>query len=272
MPRVVPSQVRQVIEKIFQNATKENHDAQFKLPHTYSSQVAAVVALADSIPDELLRMDQSKFAQFVAALESAKNALRTWNSGDSRHNLGPIQAFGDVNPFALIYRALLDCPDESPDPKTSELAFVNDPSDAELKDDLRIDISAAYTALSDGSWKAATVLAGSVMEALLLWRLKQDVKKAESANNCPKGKGKKSLPLSKWHLPHYIAVAEELNLIEPSTATLVKQAKDFRNLIHPGRSERLGQKCTRGTAHSTIDAMELVIEDVSRLTGSTGIP
>jgi hypothetical protein len=65
----------------------------------------------------------------------------------------------------LIRRALAACPDESPAPETRELAFIED---TELRDGLRLDISAINRALSNSEWKAATVLAGSVVEALLL--------------------------------------------------------------------------------------------------------
>ena len=40
-------------------------------------------------------------------------------------------------------------------------------------------------------------------------------------------------------------------------------AKDFRNLIHPGRAERLQTQATRGSAGQAIAALMLVIEDLS---------
>ena len=44
--------------------------------------------------------------------------------------------------------------------------------DQELRKNLEIDISATNQALSNGEWKAASVL-GSIVEALLLWALSQ---------------------------------------------------------------------------------------------------
>jgi hypothetical protein len=40
-------------------------------------------------------------------------------------------------------------------------------------------------------------------------------------------------------------------------------AKDFRNLIHPGRAERLQQKATRGSAAQGVAAVSLTVEDLS---------
>jgi len=74
------------------------------------------------------------------------------------------------SPVVLIRAALAQCPDESPAPATSELKFI---ADADLRANLRNDIGAVTRALSNGEWKAATVLAGSTIEALLLWSLSQ---------------------------------------------------------------------------------------------------
>jgi hypothetical protein len=41
-----------------------------------------------------------------------------------------------------------------------------------------------------------------------------------------------------WDLIHYIEVARELGEISESTASEARLAKDFRNLIHPGRERR----------------------------------
>ena len=55
---------------------------------------------------------------------------------------------------------------------TTELVFI---PDAGLREGLRLDISTANQALANGEWKAATVLAGSVVEALLLWAVDQQL-------------------------------------------------------------------------------------------------
>ncbi|PYT91550.1 MAG: hypothetical protein DMG36_17890 [Acidobacteria bacterium] len=66
-----------------------------------------------------------------------------------------------------------------------------------------------------------------------------------------------------WVLHHYVEVATHLAIIKPDTATEARLAKDFRNLIHPGRAQRLAQKCDRGTALSSVAALELVVRDLS---------
>jgi hypothetical protein len=66
-----------------------------------------------------------------------------------------------------IRRALVACPDEYPPPVHAELTFI---ADADLREDLRLDIGAAERSLTAGEWKAASVLAGAVIETLLRWK------------------------------------------------------------------------------------------------------
>lgn len=68
--------------------------------------------------------------------------------------------------------------------------------------------------------------------------------------------------LEDWTLYELIEVSEELKIVTPDTAKQARLAKDFRNLIHPGRNIRLGQTCNRGTALSAVAAVEHVIVDL----------
>jgi hypothetical protein len=40
-------------------------------------------------------------------------------------------------------------------------------------------------------------------------------------------------------------------------------AKDYHNLIHPGRAQRLAQVCNRGTALSAVAAVEHVVNGLT---------
>ena len=66
-----------------------------------------------------------------------------------------------------------------------------------------------------------------------------------------------------WGLDRYIKVARALDLIKDNTAKQAALAKDFRNLIQPGRSACLKEVCDRGTAHSALAAVEFTVRDLS---------
>ena len=121
-------------------------------------------------------------------------------------------------------RALATCDDEAPSASSSELMFI---MDADFRRALRVDLGTIETALRNSEWKAATVL-------------------------------------DEWVLGEYTDVAAELGVITANTAVQARLAKDFRNLIHPGRAVRLRQACNRGTALSAFAAVEHVIGDIGR--------
>jgi hypothetical protein len=174
-----------------------------------------------------------------------------------------LEELGNRNPVAILRDLLAKCPDEFPEPSSSELNFI---TDIDLRDALRIDISAVHRGLSNSEWKAATVLAGSVIEALLLWALQKlsATKLALAASNVYSVKkvARRLDPkdITLWGLSDYIEMAAEIKIIDPDTANQIRVVKNFRNLIHPGKATRLGQACNRGTALAAAGGMELLIQ------------
>jgi hypothetical protein len=138
---------------------------------------------------------------------------------------------------------------------TTELAFV---ADKALRDSIRIDMSGASDALHRSDFKAATVLAGSAIEALLLWALQKSNHTAPLTGMTTAARGHPE----NWALAQLVEATEMLRLIKPETAQQCRQAKDFRNLIHPGRSQRLSASCDKGTALAALAGAELVVRDL----------
>jgi hypothetical protein len=185
------------------------------------------------------------------------------------HARGDVGGMPHVNGFdvvTVIRRALAKCPDEFPPPATTELLFIKDVA---LRDNIRRDLGAANRALSNAEWKAATVLAGAAIEALLHWRLQEPtpgqaaVQTAAAALVTSGAISKPDKNIDRWELSHFIEVASHLNLIGPDTRNAAQLARNFRNLIHPGRAARLAQSCDRATALSAIGALEHVIRDLT---------
>ncbi len=262
MPRVVPSQVVAFINTLWPTAEQQR-----SLNRAQQGQLSGLVNLVDQIPSELLVMDAATYALFVCGRAHISQRLVYWASSDPNrgHELGTMPGQPEQIPVTVIRDALAQCPDESPAPATSELIFIPDP---ELRTNLRNDIGAVTRALSNGEWKAATVLAGSAIEALLLW----DLQNRRQANfpaavtalvvNHTFQQPPSSDP-EEWSLHHYVEVEAQLGIIKADTATEARLAKKFRNLIHPGRAQRLGQKYDRGTALSSVAALDHVVRDLS---------
>jgi len=228
--------------------------------------LSTVLELVGQIPDELLTMDHDAYTSFVNAKATIKNILETWTANQNAgQTLLAFNFHRSHNPLAKILEALAKCPDEAPAPGTSELNFI---TDADLRTNLRNDIGAVNRALSNGEWKAATVLAGSAAEALLLWALQQRppatvtgaVAVARTGGNLT------TIPdsnLERWNLHEYIEVAAQLGIINSNTAIQTRLAKNFRNFIHPGVAQRLNEKCDRATALSAVAGVEHIVRDLS---------
>ncbi len=178
-----------------------------------------------------------------------------------------------LNPITVIRNALSKCPDQGIEPTTDKLNFIEDQDFCET---LRQDISYANQALTNAEWKASTVLAGSVIEALLLYAI-TELKKSD-INKYDQARGKtlteetlgKTLPEqpkgnpTSWKFFQYIHVAFSAGIITENTAKECLLTKDFRNLIHQGASIRKNQQCDRGTAHLAIAGMEHGIKELSQ--------
>lgn len=267
MPRVLPSQVVAAIERMFPFAATQVDEerARVELGLGNSTQLAALVALIEQVPAELIMLDTNRYAEFTTAVAAIRNALQMWPARGDVFSLRNIPGFGNLNPVTLIRRSLEQCPDESPSPQVAGFEFI---ADADFRQNLRIDLSEAYRAYTDGSWKAATVLAGSVVEALLLWAIQQRLAEERTAAvdallNAGTLRRNPGPNPERWVLHDYIEVALHLGWITAETASQCRLTKDFRDLVHPGRATRLGLACDMATALSALAGVEHTIRELA---------
>ena len=259
MPRVVPTQAVVFIDKLFPKHRDQLAGERRWLTKQHEEQLVALLEVIQQIPSELITLDHDDYVEYICSIAAVRHMIEVWKTReDAQFNF--IGGLRELSPIALIRHGLLKCPDEFPSGRTSDLKFILDDL---LRERLRLDISSVESAFTHGEWKSATVLAGSVVEALLLWALQQ--KEQNDVNAAVRRLGLKIHPdLEQWVLAQYIDVAVEMQVIREDSAIQCRLAKDFRNLIHPGRALRLAQKCNRGTAMSAIAALEHVVTDLCR--------
>jgi hypothetical protein len=263
MSNVMPSQVIQTIDELFPHAKSGGGDGPLE-PDSHGTQLRGILSLIKAIPDNLLALSPSDYAEFALATSTVETHLERWVVQGGVVGRIPNVKGRDV--VTVLRHVLVKCSDEHPPASTTELLFIKDD---ELRENIRRDIGATNRALNNAEWKAATVLAGAAIEALLHWRL-QEPSPGELAIQSAIQKLVAECTLRKpnanrdfWGLDEFIKVARKLNLIKPDTAIAAGLAQNYRNLIHPGRAQRLAQTCHRGTAHSAVGALEHVIRDLS---------
>ncbi len=142
-------------------------------------------------------------------------------------------------------------------PDIDDLQFIGD---TELQENLKLDRESCRELARTGHWKAATVLGGSIIEALLLWRLMQESNEDIVIERSKLGTDPGN-DLEWWSLGVLINVAASLEQIGTNTVIVCKLAQNFRNLIHPGRSQRLNQQVNEAMTLSVMSAVEFVITD-----------
>jgi hypothetical protein len=257
----MPSEVVRTIDELFSHA--KNNAGGGMLTASHSPQLRGIINLLKDVPPELINLTSTNYADLVLATSTIEETLETWIS---RGSVGHVSHVKGRDPVTVIRFVLSQCPDEYPAPATTELSFIKD---TVTRDSIRFDVGATYRALNNNEWKAATVLGGATIEALLHWRLSQspptsaEIATAVSNLKASKQNFNPAASQDDWVLSHFIAVAEALMLIKPDTAKAADLARGFRNLIHPGAAVRRGQPCDKATAHSAIGALEHVIRDLS---------
>ena len=264
MARIVPSLVVRVIEAAYPwaAATLDGHRAfDGYLELDQAPNVSMILEMTERIPTELLPFDADDHATFMAASGMMRGALMSWSSGGGSNHaakLGPSAVFKNRHPVVALLDVLRRSPDETAGIVSSGMEFI---VDASAREDVRIDVANAHRALGNGEFKAATVLAGSVIEALLLWAVKQA--DAAALDAVVRSDENATLLLKRgaehWHLSDYIRIARGLGSIDETAAKAATLAGEFRNLIHPGRVLRSGNRCDQGTALSALGAMHRII-------------
>jgi hypothetical protein len=255
--RVLPSAVVEFIDNVFPFA----QDPDQKPPSfdgTHATQIGGLADILDAVPPELLALPQQHLIGYIGAIGMIRTSLRMFEARVTDWKL-------KGENIRVVRNLLTRCPDDLPAATVTELTFIDDD---ELRRELRHDISRATNAMTNADWKTATVLAGSVVEALLLWALRQEppesVKNAAAALHADQTFDRKPpTDLDEWTLHHYAEVAGRLRVVSNDTLTQVRLTKGFRNLIHPGRSIRLARKCDRGTALAALAAVEMVVTSIS---------
>jgi len=178
MRRVLPSDVVEVIDEQFGWTRGWSREiAQREASRNFAvSLLPGILRLIEAIPEELIFLSPAENSRLILATAALEEA-----AGSGRNNPGAFTwptLINHIDCLAIVRGALQKCPDEAPSKSTRQLEFITDSS---FRQTLGVDLGSVERALTNGEWKAATVLGGSVIEALLLWAIKQHTEADRSA-------------------------------------------------------------------------------------------
>ena len=179
MPAIVPSQIVSFIDAELNYISREpGFQNQRLLLSTVPvcGALRALIYLIEGIPAGLLPVDPSDFGELTSSMESIRYAVAKAERQDTRD--AAVNGFVELqpgvrsrwNPVIVIRQVLERCRDDAAPALSKDLLFIKDVS---LRTELLADLTSARSALLNSEWKPATVIAGSLAEALLLWALDQ---------------------------------------------------------------------------------------------------
>ena len=107
---------------------------------------------------------------------------RTLKRSEQQQYGFPLPFTNNMSPIQIMHSVLMACPDDFPASSATNLGFIADPK---TRDSISREIGSVESAVRNGEWKAATVLASASIEALLLYRLCQFTQECnEAVNRC----------------------------------------------------------------------------------------
>jgi hypothetical protein len=122
-------------------------------------------------------------------------------------------------------------------------------TDEEFRRVLEMDYRELETCTENSAWKAVHVLAGSIVEAVLVDYLV--------------GQGQKSPDPLTMTLADLIAACKKAGVLSQRTADLSSALKSYRNLIHPGRSKRLNESADSDGALVARSLVSIILKEVA---------
>jgi hypothetical protein len=120
----------------------------------------------------------------------------------------------------------------------------------ELRQCLESDYRELRACLKVEAWKAVHVLAGSIVEAVLIDALS--------------GAGVDQSKLDSMELAQLITLAKDQGILPDEAVELSTVIRKYRNLIHPGRVKRLEKTVDRSGAVVAAEVVEIITEKVAK--------
>lgn len=273
MPRITPVLVADFIEESFPEL--RSHGGIGTVDQGSLQTIGILVAMLDRLDEGVLAgLSTPQYRDAVVATEYLRTTVNRWQypqpAGRGQYAIVPFQPLANRHPVVVLRDLMRAAPEEPVAAVLPRLSFLQDPA---LQESIATDIASAESAMADGRYKNACVMSGAAIEALLLWAVQRRTPPDHQAAFVRVQKrrareGRRALETinadpRRWMLEQYVELAGELPVLSAAAANASMLAKDFRNLIHPGRAERLQQRATRGTAAQGLAAAILTSEDLA---------
>lgn len=259
---VSPKRIVSFLDRYFPEAKMPGNKADGIIVGQRRGNLVTLLEFLGGLPDELLTVDEDDYQLMKVAINYVRAVLDEASTGGDRQ-LKHIPQSGKKNALVEIRRILQNCSEQFIAPEIAGLEFVKDSSYRKI---LQEDLAEFESYLKYRQWKAATVLGAALLEAILHYKLtgmKSDVLASKLA---PKHKGKviEDLNDRAWSLTPFLKVAKDRGVIDDNpTYKIGILAGEARNLIHPGKVQRLNRRFDSASAFLVKAALEHTFRDLT---------
>lgn len=146
-------------------------------------------------------------------------------------------------------------------PEARDLSFV---ADIKLQTIIDRDYAELQRVGAVSVVKSRFILAGGLIEALLLDALQRNEAQARNAKSAERK------PLDEWSLGSLIDVAVELGLVGAGAQSFGHAVREYRNLVHPGKEKRSKYAVAPEEADIAEKVLDIVIRDLRDRAGKAG--
>lgn len=136
-------------------------------------------------------------------------------------------------------------------------------SGEDMRKIIQRDIWECAIAIISGQDISATVLCGSVMEALLLSAIQTKGIEKYDISEISKGKRATSYPVKEMGLNELLLVAKKEDIIQKNTYHLGHYIRDYRNVVHPAKEVRMSESITHEEVITMWNVLKRVVDDLA---------
>lgn len=224
-----------------------------------AGQLQLLVKMLESFTPRPIHTDDELQVQLVICyLSNELDRFRSTPRYDKRvskvHEVRDYRRIGSRHYLDILSEVFERCPTRKTTQNSDAFQFVKDEA---YRQSLLADLGEVESALQGRNWKSATVLSGSLIEALLFYALRKFAESPATKAAYTKLDLEQVAPkvLGERGLSYLVRHAEAFGLISQQQKDVLKMMKWFRNLVHAGMSHREKRSCSRGTAYAVYGAL-----------------
>ena len=129
-------------------------------------------------------------------------------------------------------------------------------TDEDLRNIIFRDLKECAIAVVAGQDKTATIMCGSIIEALLVHKIDERSIVKYDISEISQSKRASNYPIKEMALNELLFVAEKENIIAKNSYHLGHYIRDYRNVVHPAKEVRMQEE----VSHSNVETMWAVLK------------